>query len=201
VTAPRSPDNRLLDGAQIRDLLIDLGLRLHARGVEARIFLVGGAAMALAFSRDRVTRDLDAVFEPKQEIYAEVARIARERRLPAGWLNDAVKGLLPDRQPPLEGVGSFSAEGIQVGVASAEYLFAMKAMAARQETDGDDLRQLVQVLGIGSVDAALDLVERFYGPGQLGPKTQLILQDVMSAATAKPKDPRAKRRPDPGSAR
>lgn len=67
----------LIGADQIRMLLLELGRRLDSRGIEARLFLVGGAAMALAYNRDRVTRDLDAVFEPKQEIYAEAARMAR----------------------------------------------------------------------------------------------------------------------------
>jgi len=171
----------LLGAEQIRALLIELGRRLEARGIEARLFLVGGAAMALAFGRRRVTRNLDAVFEPKREIYDEAARMARERGLPEDWLNDGVKGLLPDREPPAEGVGSFTAPGIQVGVASAEYLFAMKAQAARQETDGDDLRRLAAVLHLDTLDAALALVERFYGPSQLQPKTQLLLEDLLGA--------------------
>jgi hypothetical protein len=174
------PTDAPLDGARIRTLLLELGRRLDARGLEARIFLVRGAAMALAFSRDRVTRDLDGVFEPKREIYDEAALIAEEQHLPDGWLNDAVKGLLPDRHPPVEGVGGLSAPGIRVGVASAEYLFAMKAMAARQETDGDDLRALARVIGIDDVASALELVERFYAPSRLGPKTHLILEDILA---------------------
>lgn len=106
--------------------------------------------------------------------------MAAAHRLPSDWMNDAVKGLLPDREPPVEGVGSFSAPGIRVGVASAEYLFAMKAMAARQETDGEDLRRLAAALHITSLDEALALVERFYGPTRLGPKTQLILEDLLA---------------------
>ena len=81
----------LIDRDRIRFLLIELGSRLAARGLEARIFLVGGAAMALAYSRTRITRDLDAVFEPKREICDEVARMADEFGLPDGWLNDGVK--------------------------------------------------------------------------------------------------------------
>ena len=178
----RGTDGPFLDAGTIRSLLVELGAGLDARGVEARIFLVGGAAMALAFSRDRVTRDLDAVFEPTTEIRAEAARVAERHRLPADWVNDAVKGLLPDRQPPVEGTGTFSAPGIRVGVASAEYLFAMKAMAARQETDGDDLRRLAALLGITRIEAALELVERFYAPTRLSPKTQLILEDLLSGS-------------------
>jgi hypothetical protein len=170
----------LLDAVQIRQLLVDLGLRMDARGAQARLFLVGGAAMALSFSRDRVTRDLDGVFEPKAQVYEEAGLMAAEHGLPDGWLNDAVKGLLPDRQPPIEGTASFSTKGLDVGVASPEYLFAMKAAAARQETDGEDLRTLARLLGITTIDDALALVERFYDPGRLSPKTQLLLEDLMA---------------------
>jgi len=170
----------LLDADEIRELLIALGARLERRGIEARLFLVGGAAMALAFTRRRVTRDLDAVFEPKSEIYEEAAALARERGLPEGWLNDGVKGLLPDKAAPVEGQASFVAPGIRVGVASAEYLFAMKAAAARQETDGEDLRVLAAALGLTSARQALDLVDRFYGSNRLTTKTQLIIEDLFA---------------------
>ncbi|HVA60794.1 MAG TPA: hypothetical protein VNG13_09720 [Mycobacteriales bacterium] len=172
-------DSPLLDGDQVRALLTDLGERLAARGIEARMFLVGGAAMALAFGRRRVTRDLDAVFEPKREIYEEAAALARARGLPEDWLNDGVKGLLPDKVRPIEGTSSFSAPGIRVGVASPEYLFAMKAQAARQEIDGDDLRTLAKALKIENLQQALELVDRFYGANQLTMKTQLILEGLL----------------------
>lgn len=77
-------DNVLIGAERIRELLGELGRRLDARGLEARLFLVGGAAMALAYSRDRVDRDLDAVFEPKKEIYQEAARMADDYGLPNG---------------------------------------------------------------------------------------------------------------------
>lgn len=56
--------------------------------------------------------------------------------MPEDWLNDAVKGLLPDRSEPIEGSTTFTTRGLHVGVVSAEYLFVMKAQAARQETAG-----------------------------------------------------------------
>jgi len=175
-------DNVLIGAERIRELLGELGRRLDARGLEARLFLVGGAAMALAYSRDRVTRDLDAVFEPKKEIYQEAARMADDYGLPDGWLNDGVKGLLPDKTHPVEGTSSYSSTGIHVGVASAEYLFAMKAQAARQESDGDDLRHLATVLRIRTIEEALDLVEKFYDSRRIGIKTQLLLEDVVDSA-------------------
>ena len=128
-----SAEGPLLDAERIRGLLTELGRRLHARGITARIFLVGGAAMALAYNARRATRDLDGVFEPKTEIYAEAALMADEAGLPPDWLNDGVKGLLPDRSP-VEIGSHFDSEGISVGVASAEYLFAMKAFAAEKRS-------------------------------------------------------------------
>lgn len=56
----------------------------------------------------------------------------------------------------------------------------MKAAAARQETDGDDLRILAGMLGIRTVSAALDLVESFYRPDRLTAKTQLLLEEILS---------------------
>lgn len=175
-----SAEGPLLDADQIRDLLTELGRRLHARGITARIFLVGGAAMALAYNTRRATRDLDGVFEPKTEIYAEASLMAGEAGLPPDWLNDGVKGLLLDRSAAEIG-SHFDAEGISVGVASAEYLFAMKAFAAREEVDTEDLRFLAQHLGLRNAREAIDLVERFYTPHRLKPVTQYLIEDLFAA--------------------
>lgn len=179
-----SADGPLFGVDRIRDLLIELGRRLDERGIEARLFVVGGAAMALAYGRDRVTRDIDAVFVPKTEVYAEAARMARDLGIPEDWLNDGVEGLMPDRAQPVEGSTSFTTAGLHVGVASAEYLYAMKAQAARQEADADDLRHLVDLLGLRSVDEALDLVEHFYDPVRLRANTKLLLEDIIGEKLA-----------------
>lgn len=197
-----SRDDELLDAADVRELLIELGGRLADQGVDARIFIVGGVAMALAFNTRRLTRDIDAVFEPKTVIYKEAARMAAERVLPPDWLNDGVKGLLPGRVQPQEGTASFTARGIHVGVASAEYMFAMKAQAARQEADGDDLRELTRQLGLRDAEAGLDLVERFYGPGRLTPKTQLMIESIVGEVAVEQIDDshaRPQKRRGPGS--
>lgn len=173
-------DGPLLDAERIRELLVELGRRLDQQGLRARLFVVGGAAMALAFATRRATRDIDAVFEPKTAIYAEAATMADEHGLPADWLNDGVKGLLPDRVPAQVGT-EFEATGLTVEVASAEYLFAMKAMAARAEVDADDLEVLARQLGLRSAEEAIQLVERYYSPLHLKPVTRYLLEDVLAA--------------------
>ena len=72
---------------QIIGLLAELGQELDASGVKAQLFVVGGAAMALAYNMRRTTADVDGVFEPKAVIYEAARRVAdRHEKLPADWL-------------------------------------------------------------------------------------------------------------------
>lgn len=139
--------------------------------------------MALAYSRERVTRDIDAIFEPKTVVYEEARGMADDLGLPADWLNDSVKGFLPRAADPRART-SFDAPGITVGIASAEYLFAMKAAAARIEEDTEDLRVLAAKLHITSTQQALDVLERFYDRARLTVKSQLVLQALFEEPAA-----------------
>ena len=84
---------------EIVELLTELGRRLAVRGIDGEMYVVGGAAIALAFDSRRSTQDIDAVFEPKTAIYEAATELADERGLPDGWLNDAVKGFLAGADP------------------------------------------------------------------------------------------------------
>lgn len=53
-----------LDAAKVLTLFHELSDRLADAGVSAQLFVVGGAAMALAYDDGRVTRDVDALFVP-----------------------------------------------------------------------------------------------------------------------------------------
>ena len=128
------------------------------------------------------------MFEPQIEIYGEAALMADELGLPPDWFNDGVKGLLPDRSA-VEIGSHFATEGISVGVASVEYLFAMKAYASRGGVDADDLRFLAQHLGLRDAKQAIDLVERFYEPRRLKPVTQYLLEDLFADLPSAGDDP------------
>jgi hypothetical protein len=60
-----------------------LSSELAHREVRGRLFVVGGAAMALAYAARRVTRDVDAIFEPKAVVYEAARAVAGRLDLPA----------------------------------------------------------------------------------------------------------------------
>jgi methylmalonyl-CoA mutase cobalamin-binding subunit len=78
----------------IGQLLDELSVELASRGAKADLFLVGGAAIAVAYDQARSTRDLDAVFLPTEVVRQAAAVVAQHRELAEDWLNDAVKGVL-----------------------------------------------------------------------------------------------------------
>jgi hypothetical protein len=169
-----------VDRDEILGLLRELGERLDQRGVRGELFLVGGAAMALAYSTRRSTSDLDAIFEPKSVIYEVAKTIGEDRGLPAGWLNDGAKGFLPGADPNARVL--FDIAGLRVTIASPRYLLAMKLMASRIERDEDDLRLLLGLCGIRTADEALDLLQQTYVGRPIEPKVQYLVAELLNEA-------------------
>jgi hypothetical protein len=168
---------RLFSRGRIIEALQALGDELTRLGVRGQIFIVGGAAMALAYSERRVTKDIDAVFEPKTVIYEAAARVAEDLDLPEDWLNDAVKGFMPGTDP--EPVSIAAVTGIEITTASPRYLLAMKLLAMRMGEDDEDIEFLLGECGIRTVDEALDLVVRVYPYRQPPLKTRLFLEELL----------------------
>jgi hypothetical protein len=65
----------------------ELGI-LNVRG---EVFIVGGAAMAIAYDTRRATADVDAVFVPSSEVLTAASRVAEKLNLEPDWLNDGAK--------------------------------------------------------------------------------------------------------------
>jgi predicted nucleotidyltransferase len=168
-----------LSREDIEALLSELGSELAEQGARADVFLVGGAAMALAYNLRRLTADVDAVFEPKAVVYAAASRIAeRHPQLPADWLNDAVKGFLPGTDS--NAVVALDLPGIRVTVASPPYLLALKVLAARQDRDADDLRELARLCGVRTAREVLEIAERHVGESRLTPKARFLVEELFS---------------------
>jgi hypothetical protein len=168
--------------ARIVSALQALGDELTRQGVRGQIFIAGGAAMALAYSTRRVTKDIDAVFEPKSSIYAAAARVAEELGLPENWLNDAVKGFMPgedEHARPVPGI-----TGIEITTASPQYLLAMKLMAMRFGEDDEDIEILVRECDLHSAEEVLDLLKRIYPSQEPAPKTRFFLEELFGSMPA-----------------
>jgi hypothetical protein len=166
--------------AEILMALQTLGDELSARGVRGQIFIVGGAAMALAYSTRRVTKDIDAVFEPKSSIYEAAAKVAEDLGLPTDWLNDAVKSFIPGEDEQARAVPDI--QGIEVTTASPRYLLAMKLMAMRFGEDDEDIRVLIRECGIKSAREAVELLAHIYPTREPLPKTRLFLEELFGTA-------------------
>lgn len=169
------------DAETVKRFLTELGEELQGQGVRGELFLVGGAAMALAYNARRATRDIDGVFEPKRVIYEAAARIAARHQgsVPDDWLNDAVKGYLLGEDPDATVV--FQHPGLNVRVASPRYLFTMKVVASRVEQDDDDIAVLYRLSGFTSVGEALDYIADSYPHLRLEPKAEYLLEEIAAA--------------------
>jgi hypothetical protein len=88
------PGGVLMGRADLERAFTLLGERLVARGVVADLFVVGGAAMALAYDSTRMTRDVDAMFVPHGVVLEETRAVADRLGLPP-WLNDRLPSMFP----------------------------------------------------------------------------------------------------------
>lgn len=167
-----------LSRAGIDDLLAALDAELVRRGARADLFLVGGAAIAVAYDSRRSTRDLDAAFEPTIVVREAAGVVARARGLPDDWLNDAVKGFLPGLDPDARRY--FEGAALNVDVASARYLLALKLFASRVETDADDIAFLYGLVGFTTVEEGLELVASTYRGRPVAARTQFLLEEIVA---------------------
>jgi hypothetical protein len=165
--------------AKILQALQALGDELTRRDIHGQIFVVGGAAMALVYSTRRVTKDIDAVFEPKSAIYDAAATVAENLGLPEDWLNDAAKGYMPGNDENPRPVADI--HGIEVTTASPRYLLAMKLMAMRFGEDDEDIEILLRACGLHSAEEALDLLKHMYPLQEPPVKTRLFLEELFDS--------------------
>ena len=167
-----------MDRDEIIDALTALAAELERRGVSAEMYVVGGAAIALAFDERRSTRDIDAVFEPKSVVYEAAGVVGERLGLPGGWLNDAVKGFLAGSDPAAAPV--LDLPGLRCLAASPEMLLALKVLAHRVGEDEADLRLLAGKLGLERAEEVLAIAERTFGD-RLDPAARFFVEQVFSA--------------------
>jgi hypothetical protein len=167
-----------MDRDEIEGALRELAEELDGRGVVARIFLVGGAAMVLAYESRFSTDDVDASGYPTEDVVAVAAEVAERRGLQPGWLDDSVKVYLPVASEP-EWRPVFKVGSVEVVVADERTLLAMKMRASRGRRDEADIQFLVDKCRITSVDDALELYEEYFPEDELPPRAIPMLRHAL----------------------
>lgn len=132
--------------------------------------------MALAYDARRATRDIDAVFQPHGVVLDEARAVAEELGLPHWWLNEQASAYVaPGGDVAAPRV--FDHPGLRVAAASPEHLLAMKVLAARRR-DADDIRFLVDRLGLTTAKQVLDLCSEVFPEEEVPGRARLVLDDL-----------------------
>ncbi|MBI5605135.1 MAG: hypothetical protein HY879_17505 [Deltaproteobacteria bacterium] len=167
-----------MDTEKIKFYLKRLSEALGKKGVQGEIVIYGGAAMVLVLNARPSTKDVDAVFAPKEIIYQAAKGIEDSEGAPENWLNDAVKGFISSRD---EHVPFWDFPNLKVYTATPQYLLAMKCISlrlGRGDTDLEDIRFLIDHLGIKSATDLLNLVENYYPRNRISPKTHFAIEEL-----------------------
>lgn len=168
-----------LTQAEILRLFDLLNEELRQADISGELYLVGGAVMCLAYNARPSTADVDALFRPVAHVRQAAARAAAKAKVPADWLNDAVKGWLSregDFAPFLE------LDYVRIMIARPEYLLAMKCLAMRigaEFHDEEDVRFLLRLLDIHSYQQALQVITRYYPLERFPQKTIYALEELL----------------------
>lgn len=107
--------------------------------------------------------------------FAAAARIADRHGLNRDWLNDGVKGYVVEHSETV----LFHLSNLTVFIPEADYLLAMKALAARADTeDESDVITLIEALEVTSADEVFLIIERYYPKRQIPPRTQYFIEGL-----------------------
>ena len=174
-----------LDRDDIITGLRELIAELRAADQVAGIRLVGGAALALRYFDRGTTQDLDSLHVrpgSDQEVAAAAARVAERHDWDPAWLNFEVTraDALPTLGREVVWEAIHDQDGILVQVASKEALLAMKLRANRPGRDTRDIRLLLGLCGVRTLQACEDFYEEFYPGDNLAPRAVSIVTAILA---------------------
>ena len=140
----------------------EINSRLAKENKHGEIIIAGGAALTLVWGARNSTYDIDAIFEPKEDMRTIISDIAAAYKLNADWLNDGVKGFMTEKM----GYDKYlELSNLTVHNINAESMLAMKLTSARTNTkDMDDSIFLMKALGIKAEDELFAIIEKYIHP-------------------------------------
>ncbi|CAN5529728.1 DUF6036 family nucleotidyltransferase [soil metagenome] len=160
---------------EIEQYLREVGSELALQNVKGEICLYGGAVMCLGFKARPATKDVDAIFEPVKYIRQAITKIAEEYNLRQDWLNLAVKMFVVEHEKKI----LFDFPNLKVYVPTADYLLAMKVLAARADTqDVSDIRFLLENLKLGDISKVVEIVRKYYPKKEIKVETIFLLEEI-----------------------
>lgn len=158
--------------------------------INLSLTVYGGTVMMLAYNARPGTKDIDAIFRPRDEAKPLVEQVAKELNLDSDWLNDDVRVWVAENEQ--EALIPFpelkeAVPGVLVKRPSAKYMLAMKARAARlplpgQRGDYDDLVYLLRHTQTKTVEAVDKLMERYFLQDCLPEKNRAIVEAALRDA-------------------
>ena len=170
----------MFDAATIQALFKALDEELSRIGVVGEVGICGGAVMCLVFEARKSTKDVDAVFQPAAKIRQASRRVARRMGVDEGWLNDAAKGFFYS-DPPKQAV--LDLPHLRVWAPTADYMLAMKCLAARFDThDKEDVELLIERLWLTTPEQVFELVAKYCPKSLVPAKTQFFVEELFSGS-------------------
>lgn len=170
-----------MNNHELRAALSEVAEVLQRQHLTARVYVVGGAAMVLAYGADRSTRDIDAlILDHHGPVIDAVRQVAQRRGLPGSWLNEQASVYMASTDDTAR-VTVFDHPSLRVLAASPRHLLAMKARAARV-TDRTDIRQLAQMVGASDVAEISEIVEAVFPGEPLSERSRKVVEDFLDDA-------------------
>jgi len=174
-----------LDRDDIVTGLRELIAELRAADQVAGIRLVGGAALALRYFDRGTTQHLDSLhISPGSDeaVAAAAARVAQRHDWDPTWLNFEVTkaDALPTLGREVEWETIHDQASIVVQVASKDALLAMKLRANRPGRDTRDIRLLLSLCRIHTLEECENFYEEFYPGDGLAPRAVSIVDAIFA---------------------
>ncbi|MBK1875670.1 hypothetical protein [Pelagicoccus mobilis] len=143
--------------------------------------------MLLAYESRNATKDVDATLNPSEIGVKLVARVAKILSLHEDWLNSDVTQFLGPNPKAGRRKLELSIPGLNVHVATANSLLAMKALACRDPLPGyrgdhEDLVFLIRKIGIQAVDEIQERIDLFFPDEVISESKRKTLEGLIEEA-------------------